>query len=617
MKYKIMKIGILILLLIILIPSNIFAISSEGNYTIESYDIDMKVNENNTFDITEKILVNFTGYGQHGIFRKIPLKNTVERLDGTKSNNRAEITNISVDNEFKAYNERGYKVIKIGNASETVRGLNEYTITYTYDIGKDPLKDADELYFNLIGTEWDANIKNVKFTITMPKSFDETKLGFSKGYKSTVDSSDVTYDVIGNTIEGAVNSTIYSGQALTVRLTLPEGYFVGASNNFDYMILLKIAISISFVAIAYFIWKKYGKDEMVVNTVEFYPPDGLNSADVAFIYKGHSEQEDVISLLIYLANKGYLRIEEYEEKTLKVFKSKNFKIIKVKEYDGDNEDERIFFNGLFNNVKPKDEVTRNDLYDKFYLTLNKIRKNINRKENKEKIYEKNSLGKRGIILIMIVLMFMIMDGFSIIKIGDATVIIFLLFCLIGPLIILYNNRPNVGRVIISSMIFVITGFFCMLYTDGAFSIGLLIEFLIYSTCMVILILFLAIIKKRTKYGIEMLGRIQGFKNFLEIAEKPKLEKLVMEDPEYFYNILPYTYALGVSKKWMEKFEDIALEAPHWYYGYTTFSVHSFNNFMNTTYSSISNAMSSSTSSSGGSGGGSSGGGSGGGGGGSW
>ena len=27
------------------------------------------------------------------------------------------------------------------------------------------------------------------------------------------------------------------------------------------------------------------KDEVAVGTVEFYPPDGLNSADLAFIYK--------------------------------------------------------------------------------------------------------------------------------------------------------------------------------------------------------------------------------------------------------------------------------------------------------------------------------------------
>ena len=128
--------------------------------------------------------------------------------------------------------------------------------------------------------------------------------------------------------------------------------------------------------------------------------------------------------------------------------------------------------------------------------------------------------------------------------------------------------------------------------------------------------------KRVFRADRKLGKIKGFRNFLENAEKPKLEELVTQNPEYFYNILPYTYALGVSKVWMEKFEDIALQAPNWYGGYTDFSMYTFNSFMNSTYSSISTSMTSRPSNNGGSGGGFSGGGfsgggSGGGGGGSW
>lgn len=176
------------------------------------------------------------------------------------------------------------------------------------------------------------------------------------------------------------------------------------------------------------------------------------------------------------------------------------------------------------------------------------------------------------------------------------------------------RKPNKVTISLASICFLLTTFFCML-EDILVDTTYLIKFIIEGICLVTLTIFLGIIKKRTKYGTEMLGKILGFKQFLEIAEKPKLEELVMEDPEYFYNILPYTYVLGVSNTWMKKFEDIALQAPSWYYGYTDFDVHSFNSFMNSTYSSISSAMSSSSSS--GSGGGSSGGGSGGGGGGSW
>ena len=609
MKQKVTSITVvLIILLALLIPNT--ALGLGNGYTIESYDINMVVNENNTFDITETINVNFT-LSKHGIYRKIPLRNTVERLDGTTSKNRAKISNIQVSENYTTSNEDGYKVIKIGDANKTLTGKHTYTIKYNYNIGKDPLKDADELYFNLIGDEWDTIINKVNFTIEMPKSFDKTKLGFSSGRRYSTNSSNISYTVNGNTIKGTLKTALNYGETLTVRLTLPEGYFIGASNNIDYIMILQIAISIIFVIIAYILWKNYGKDDMVVETPEFYPPNDLNSADIGFIYKGHSEQKDIISLLIYLANKGYLRIEEYEETTLKVIKNKNFKIVKIKEYDGNNKDERTFFYDLF---KDRNEVTKNDLYNKFYLTVKKISKNINRKENQEKIFEKASLGKRSFIIAMIVIVFLFMVGLSIIKLRNAETIV-MTSLILGTALLMVYGSPSKGIVAITSFVFIVSAF---LFTavDIISDASYLIKFIIESICIVALIIFLGIMKKRTQYGTEMLGKIKGFKNFLEMAEKPRLEQLVMEDPEYFYNILPYTYVLGVSNKWMKKFEDIAIEPPTWYYGYSYFNMRSFNSFMNSTYSSISSAMTSSPSSSS-SGGGFSGGGSGGGGGGSW
>ena len=108
----------LILLLMLVVPNKVSAVSSSSEYTIESYGIDMVVNENNTFEITEKITANFNA-SKHGIFRKIPLKNTVTRNDGTKSTNQAKVSNISVSENYTKYRENGYEVIKIGSSSQT------------------------------------------------------------------------------------------------------------------------------------------------------------------------------------------------------------------------------------------------------------------------------------------------------------------------------------------------------------------------------------------------------------------------------------------------------------------------------------------------------------------
>ena len=213
--------------------------------------------------------------------------------------------------------------------------------------------------------------------IKMPKEFDKTLLGFSSGYTGSTNSSNVIYAVSGNTITGGINSMLTSGQALTIRLTLPEGYFIGAGHKIDGFSVFTIIICLIFILIADRLWRKYGKDEQVIETVEFYPPEGYNSAEIGYLYEGRASNESIISLLIYLADKGYIKIEETEEKVL-FSKSNGFRITKLKEYDGDNEVEKIFFNGLFK--RKKESVTEDDLYDEFYRTLDRIEEKLNSKE---------------------------------------------------------------------------------------------------------------------------------------------------------------------------------------------------------------------------------------------
>ena len=71
-------------------------------------------------------------------------------------------------------------------------------------------------------------------------------------------------------------------------------------------------------------------------------------------------------------------------------------------------------------------------------------------------------------------------------------------------------------------------------------------------------LFSIIMDRKTSYGEMISARIKGFKNYLVTAEKMTLNIQVEKNPEYFYEILPYTYALGVSKKWMKKFNKASM-----------------------------------------------------------
>lgn len=622
---------------------------SSYEYVIDKYDINIIVNENNTFDVTETITAYFN-VSKHGIYRTIPLKNNITRLDGTSSKNRVQISNLSVDNEYTTSRENGNYKIKIGSASRTLTGEQTYVIKYTYNIGKDPIKDYDELYYNIIGTDWDTVIGNITFNITMPKEFDSSKLGFSSGSLGSTNNSNVKYNVKGNKITGSYNGILEVGEALTIRIELPEGYFVGAGLTINFMDYVMFLIPILFLGIAIFLWYKFGRDDQVVETVEFYPPSGFNSLEVGFLYKGKAEKQDVTSLLVYLANKGYIKISETEEKSL-FSKSKGFKITKLKEYDGNNVNEQIFLNGLFTKrasftslfsktpETPTDninEVTSTDLYNNFYITMRKILSNINNKENTNKIFEKSASGKTVFIILMIIATYCLITIPPIFTYGEPTTLILALFF------------PGIGFSVIFSMLF---GGTQTIYVNGRAthsSIGTklfglvwggmfggmpwafivlptllqdftyLIGYIIGLGCVLGMVICIKYLPKRTPYGNEILGKIRGFRNFLETAEKDRLEAMVMQDPAYFYNILPYTYVLGVSDKWIKKFETISLQAPSWYDSPTGFNVVTFGTFMNNTMTSAQKVMSSSPSSGGSSsGGGLSGGGSGGGGGGSW
>ena len=622
------------------------------DYVIDKYNVDIVVNENNTFDITETITAYFN-VSKHGIFRIIPLKNSITRLDDTTSKNRVQISNLSVDNEYTTSRENGNYKIKIGSANNTITGEQTYVIKYTYNIGKDPLKDKDELYYNIIGTDWDTVIGNVSFSITMPKEFDEKLLGFSAGTQGSTNNSNVKYTVKGNKITGNYNGVLGAGEALTVRTDLPDGYFIGAGFNINFMDYIMFLIPLLFLGIAIFLWYKFGRDDQVVETVEFYPPEGFNSLEVGFLYKGKAENQDVTSLLIYLANKGYIKISETEEKSL-FSKTKGFKITKLKEYDGNNINEQIFLNGLFpkrasftslfskNAEAPTDdinEVTSMDLYDDFYITMVKILSNINNKENKNKIFEKSASGKTILIILMIIATYLLITIPPIFTYGEPATLLFallfpgigfsLMFSMLfgGTQTIYVNGRATHSSIGTKLFGLVWGGMFGgmpwafmvlpALLQDFTYLIGYIVGII----CVLGMVICIKYLPKRTPYGNEILGKLKGFRNFLETAEKDRLEAMVMQDPTYFYNILPFTYVLGVSDKWIKKFESISLQAPSWYDSPTGFSVVTFGTFMNSTMSTAQSVMSSSpssdSSSGSSSGGGSSGGGSGGGGGGSW
>jgi uncharacterized membrane protein len=153
---------------------------------------------------------------------------------------------------------------------------------------------------------------------------------------------------------------------------------------------------------------------------------------------------------------------------------------------------------------------------------------------------------------------------------------------------------------------------------------------VIASLLIVFLVFLALMKRPTGLGRNVLDEMLGFQDYLEIAEKDdmNLKNPPERTPELFEKFLPFALAMGVEQHWAEQFSSVfarlrgpdnSAYQPGWYNG-------SWNSFeMGATTSSLSSdlgsAISSSVtppgSSSGVGGGGFSGGGGGGGGGGGW
>ena len=52
-------------------------------------------------------------------------------------------------------------------------------------------------------------------------------------------------------------------------------------------------------------------------------------------------------------------------------------------------------------------------------------------------------------------------------------------------------------------------------------------------------------RKRTEDAEDKYARVAGFREFIKLVEKDKLERLVEDNPNIFFDVLPYAYVLGV------------------------------------------------------------------------
>lgn len=617
---------------LVLLALSFTTVSAYEDVSITSFDISITIDENAKMQVDQNIDTYFN-ISKHGIYAYIPQRYDMTwNIDGSSIDKSYyfPVNNIQVYGDPASVDIDGYGnvVIQIGDADVYVNGPKSYHYSYDIQMRDLDLDGQQALYFNIVGDGWDMSMAEVNFSITLPKEW-PSDIQFYSGYYGTNADADVSYSINGNTLSGTVSGGLARNNALTIYAPLANDYFTFIPAPDYTLAALAIFSLISIITILLFF--RFGKDEKAVEVVEFYPIEGLSSAQVGYIYEGVVDTRDVVSLIIEWAYKGYLSITEEDSK------SKDFVLTKIKDIsESEIRAEITLFDKLFKN---RDTVTSEDLKNTFYRSVEYAKQDIQRHfiANKERrIFDNKATAIKVLLAIFSMLPVGLVVGATVyantyepaLSFASAAISVGISIVLMLAWIIAVKFWPSLRKwqrslstfgLILFSALYILISFVLLSIADLAFW-KILILYLLIATN----IGFISVMDKRTELGTKYLGHILGLKNFIEVAEKDKLEMLIHDDPSYFYRILPYAYVLNVSDTWSKKFENIVIEQPDWYVGNHPLNTYIFVNHLNRTLGNMSRAMTSVPQAKahggggfGGGGGGFSGGGFGGGGGSSW
>ena len=521
------------MLIIVFTTVSLLNFTNAKDYEYTNLDINADVLIDWTINVLETYTANFF-VKKHGIFRTIPLNYSV---DWNKFH--IDISNINVEwKKFTTQRSRGEWTIKIWDPDKYVYWKVDYPILYTvYGLIRNfSGMWYSELYWNIVGHQFDTSIWNVTAVINLPKPYTWFK---SSDFLITADWVTKTVDQFqwsvdwsnGNKIIIKYDKWLSAYHWITLAVKFPNNYFnfddnkqakllwnariwiiwgiknfFSNSNKDDFIFVLLILFFISYFLIKYFVrnkkdfwkwyWLKWKFKEKYKVIVQYAPPKWLNSAEVWLLFHRNAKAIDMLSLIYKWAAQWLVSLSAEKEDRF-LYKSSYVVIKKNKDIPEDSPDyEKTFFKVLVR--KEENKVDKNtNLYGKLHLlSLEKYGK------NEWWFYSKNN--NTNVILLYVLLIFIWVP----------------LLMMVSPLI-------------------------------GGIAFFLLRCFWVFWLSKSKL--------KETEEWAELIAYILWYRQFLKACDENQLRTFLSQDPLYFDKTLPYAVVFWLETEFLKKIEPIMQE----------------------------------------------------------
>ena len=376
------------------------------------------------------------------------------------------------------------------------------------------------------------------------------------------------YDEQKNQIQGTLKKTLPFKNGLTCYSDLGDGYFTAKHEiGVDRWIF---GLSIGILVITAALLVLFGRDEKIIPSIQYQPPEGMDSAVVGYVLDGSVDDKDVISLILYWADKGYLKMKEKGQKDMEFIKLKDIP-------DSEPRYQKTMFEALFKNRK---KVKASSLQYKFADTVQVVKDDI-KYDYKKNIYATSSKVARIVSFVLLQLPICLFAFIMMIFSPDGILNLILplmawVLYFIGMFLACHSvdkwyaisKGARTGLPIASAVLSILGFIFYGLYYYVKIQRGELFDFfhvyLVIVAVSFIGVILTAFMKKRTHQCVEWMGYLAGLRDFIETAELDRMKVLAKDHPDMFYHILPYSMVFGLFDLYAKKLDALKLPAPDWY-----------------------------------------------------
>ena len=615
---------------------------------IHDYHSQIAIAKDGSLDVTETIRVQVDNVAiHHGIYRDFPT-----RYNGPHGKRMAigfTLLDTTLDGATEpstsARPSNGLRV-KIGSAERIVPiGEHVYTLHYkaTRELGR--FDKFDEVYWNVTGNGWIFPIDHVSATITLPSAaaFGQRRI-YTGRFGENTGRAQVSGESAG-TLSVETNAPLQAGEGLTVAAAFPKGVVDAPSQatRLGWLIsdwapplvaLLGLGGVIGFLFVA---WRRAGRDPRAGTVVPiFSPPDGLTPSAMRYLTKRAFDNRGFAAALVDAAVKGHIRLVEAPGGFFKKAERSIERPAEMSATQRLDVPEQVAIDML---VGPGETI---EMDTKNHETFAQVIKGLSDTYGKrfEGVAFNRNLGwafaavGTAVLALLVTALSIVWAEAS----GGSTAMTLAPILLIAVIVVwmaLPAMKTAVGCVVHSVLALLggVAVFVTLPAVPMALASGRWLPMLIAAIGIPLALSAFAWIEAPTKSGRAMLDRIAGFKQYLSITERDRLDRMQapQDSLQLFERFLPYAIALEVENRWADRFTSMLAAAsaaasqgsgtPFLWYSGSSDPWTDTGGFVGSIGDSLSSAVSSAStapgSSSGSGGGGFSGGGGGGGGGGGW